>query len=80
MIARLSSAGNTGNPPFAHRAPARPSSKESIVSKFLKSRLAVLGLAAAMAFSAHAQNVTGAGSSFVYPVMTKWSADYRTAT
>ena len=50
------------------------------MSKFLKSRLAVLGLAAAMAFSAHAQNVTGAGSSFVYPVMTKWSADYRTAT
>ena len=46
----------------------------------VKSRLAVLGLAAAMAFSAQAQNITGAGSSFVYPVMTKWSADYRNAT
>ena len=46
----------------------------------VKSRLAVLGLAAAMAFSVQAQNITGAGSSFVYPVMTKWSADYRNAT
>jgi phosphate transport system substrate-binding protein len=46
----------------------------------IKSRLAVLGLAAAMAFSAQAQNVTGAGASFVYPVMSKWTADYRNAT
>ena len=46
----------------------------------VKSRLAMLGLAAAMAFSVQAQNITGAGSSFVYPVMTKWSADYRNAT
>ncbi|MEO6103443.1 MAG: phosphate ABC transporter substrate-binding protein PstS [Pseudoxanthomonas sp.] len=43
-------------------------------------RLAVFGLAAAMAFTAQAENVTGAGSSFVYPVMTKWSADYHVAT
>ncbi len=43
-------------------------------------RLAVFGLAAAMAFTAQADNVTGAGSSFVYPVMTKWSADYNAAT
>ena len=48
----------------------------------VKSRLAVLGLAAAMAFSAqaHAADVTGAGASFVYPVMTRWSADYHAAT
>ena len=26
------------------------------------------------------QNVTGAGASFVYPVMSKWSADYNKAT
>ena len=45
-----------------------------------RSRLAVFALTVAMAFSAQAQNVTGAGSSFVYPVMTKWSADYRAAT
>ena len=48
--------------------------------KSLSSRLAVAALAAGLAFNASAQNVTGAGSSFVYPVMTKWSADYRAAT
>ena len=46
----------------------------------IKSRIALLGLAAAMAFNANAQNVTGAGASFVYPVMSKWTADYRKAT
>ena len=46
----------------------------------IKSRIALLGLAAAMAFNVQAENVTGAGSSFVYPVMTKWSADYRNST
>jgi phosphate transport system substrate-binding protein len=50
------------------------------VSSSIKSRIALLGLSASMAFTAHAENVTGAGSSFVYPVMTKWSADYRAAT
>jgi len=50
------------------------------VSKSFTARLAVAALAAGLAFNASAQNVTGAGSSFVYPVMTKWSADYRTAT
>jgi len=29
---------------------------------------------------AAATNVTGAGSSFVFPLMSKWSADYHTAT
>ena len=46
----------------------------------IKSRIALLGLAAAMAFNVQAQNVTGAGASFVYPVMSKWTADYRKAT
>ncbi|MGO4777539.1 substrate-binding domain-containing protein, partial [Lysobacter sp. 2RAB21] len=32
------------------------------------------------AFSAQAADVTGAGASFVYPVMSKWSADYAKAT
>jgi phosphate transport system substrate-binding protein len=50
------------------------------VSKSINARLAVAVLAAGLAFNASAQNVTGAGSSFVYPVMTKWSADYRAAT
>ena len=33
-----------------------------------------------LAFSAQAADVTGAGASFIYPVMTKWSSDYNKAT
>jgi phosphate transport system substrate-binding protein len=36
--------------------------------------------AAALSATAHASDVTGAGASFVFPVMSKWSADYNTAT
>jgi phosphate transport system substrate-binding protein len=43
-------------------------------------RLLAFGLATTAAFGASAQNVTGAGASFVYPVMSKWSADYNKAT
>ena len=46
----------------------------------IKTRIALLGLAAAMAFNVHAENVTGAGASFVYPIMSKWTADYRNAS
>ena len=46
----------------------------------IKTRIALFGLAAAMAFNVHAENVTGAGASFVYPVMSKWTADYRKVT
>ena len=45
-----------------------------------KSRLAVLALAAAFSGNAAAADITGAGASFVYPVMSKWSADYKAAT
>ncbi|GAB2501304.1 phosphate ABC transporter substrate-binding protein PstS [Pseudoxanthomonas sangjuensis] len=43
-------------------------------------RTAAALLATAMAFSAHAADVTGAGASFVYPAVSKWSADYKAAT
>ena len=46
----------------------------------LKSRVAVLALAAAFSTSAAAADITGAGASFVFPVMSKWSADYKAAT
>ena len=39
-----------------------------------------LVLAGGFAASAHAADVTGAGASFVYPIMSKWSADYAAAT
>jgi phosphate transport system substrate-binding protein len=40
----------------------------------------VAALVLGLAFNAHAADVTGAGASFIYPVMTKWSADYSKAT
>ena len=46
----------------------------------LKWRVAVLAIAAAFSASASAADVTGAGASFVYPAMSKWSADYTKAT
>ena len=42
--------------------------------------LAVLTVTAAFSVSAHATDITGAGSSFVYPVMSKWSAAYAQKT
>lgn len=43
-------------------------------------RLAAIALAACVALPATAAEITGAGASFIYPVMTRWSADYRQAT
>jgi phosphate transport system substrate-binding protein len=46
----------------------------------LKIRLAAAALAASFAFNAYATDITGAGASFVFPVMTQWSADYNAST
>ncbi|WP_242112134.1 phosphate ABC transporter substrate-binding protein PstS [Luteimonas aquatica] len=46
----------------------------------LNVRLATLALAAAFTANASAADVTGAGASFIYPVMSKWSSDYAKAT
>ncbi|WP_223619610.1 phosphate ABC transporter substrate-binding protein PstS [Lysobacter sp. ESA13C] len=43
-------------------------------------RLTALAFATAFAVNAQAADVTGAGASFVYPVMSKWSADYAKST
>ena len=48
--------------------------------KSLKFRFAVLALATTAAGHALAADVTGAGASFIYPVMSKWSSDYSKAT
>ncbi|KAF1016445.1 MAG: Phosphate-binding protein PstS [Stenotrophomonas maltophilia] len=45
-----------------------------------KSRIAIAVFAASTAFAANAAEITGAGASFIYPVMSKWSADYNAAT
>jgi len=47
----------------------------------LKTSIAALGLSAAFAASsAYANDATGAGASFVYPAISRWSADYQQAT
>ena len=48
--------------------------------KSLKTSLAALALTAALGANAQAAEITGAGASFVFPVMSKWSADYNAAT
>jgi phosphate transport system substrate-binding protein len=48
-----------------------------------RTTLRLLALATALAFgmgAAHATDITGAGSSFVYPVISKWSASYAEKT
>ena len=45
-----------------------------------KLRVAILAVAMGVAANAHAADVTGAGASFVYPIMSKWSSDYAKAT
>ena len=46
-----------------------------------KTRMAAALIAAASSLSlAQAADITGAGASFVFPVMSKWSADYAGAT
>lgn len=46
----------------------------------IKLRVAALALAAVIAAPVHAADITGAGASFIFPVMTRWSADYNKAT
>ena len=43
-------------------------------------RAAAIALALGFAANAQAADVTGAGASFIYPVMSKWSADYAKAS
>ena len=50
------------------------------MTKSFKFRLAALALAAGLASSAQAGDITGAGATFVYPAISKWSADYNKAT
>ncbi|MEO6967552.1 MAG: phosphate ABC transporter substrate-binding protein PstS [Rhodanobacteraceae bacterium] len=45
-----------------------------------KARLATFAMAAALGVTAHAADITGAGSTFVYPVLSKWSAAYSAQT
>ena len=48
--------------------------------KTMKLCLATAALAASLSPAAQAAEITGAGASFVFPTMSRWSADYNTAT
>ena len=48
--------------------------------KSFRSRFAAFALAMSFTAIALASDVTGAGASFVYPAMSKWSSDYKAAT
>ena len=50
------------------------------MSKYLKHRTAALVLAGSVVFTAAAADITGAGATFIYPLLSKWSADYSEAT
>ncbi|WP_407060812.1 phosphate ABC transporter substrate-binding protein PstS [Agrilutibacter terrestris] len=55
-------------------------SRSPFVFKTLKFRVAALAVATTFAANAFAADVTGAGASFVYPIMSKWSAEYAKTT
>ena len=48
--------------------------------KTLKFRLAAVAIATTVAANVFAADVTGAGASFVYPIMSKWSSEYAKST
>ena len=50
------------------------------MNKSFMQRMAGVIAAGAFAVSAHAVEITGAGSTFVYPVLSKWSSDYNQAS
>jgi len=53
------------------------------VTTMQRNKLRLLALATSLALgigAAHATDITGAGSSFVYPVISKWSAAYAEKT
>src|SRR5688572_12617289 len=53
-----------------------PSVRKSMMFKTLKFRVAAVAIATTVAANAFAADVTGAGASFVYPIMSKWSSEY----
>ena len=51
-----------------------------LTTVLLKLSGAALAAMAAMTLSAEATDITGAGSTFVYPILSKWAADYTAKT
>ncbi|WP_425508358.1 phosphate ABC transporter substrate-binding protein PstS [Tahibacter amnicola] len=57
-----------------------PTQRSISVFTSLTTRIAIAGIAALAAATAPAAEITGAGATFVYPILSKWSADYATKT
>jgi phosphate transport system substrate-binding protein len=55
-------------------------SRSHSVFKSIKLRVATAALASALVFNVQAADITGAGATFIYPLLSKWSADYNQAT
>src|SRR5690606_29241111 len=62
------------------RNPPRASDSRDTMHILLKTTLAAVALSAGFATTVQANDATGAGASFVYPAISRWSADYRQAT
>ena len=52
----------------------------SIKARAATVAIAAMLSAAVLSAEAHAGDITGAGSTFVYPILSKWSADYNVKT
>ena len=48
--------------------------------KSIKARAAAVAFAATLSTGVLAADITGAGATFIYPLLSKWSADYNAAT
>jgi phosphate transport system substrate-binding protein len=58
-----------------------PNFEESRVLTSIKTRFVAVGLAGVLgAASAQAADITGAGATFIYPILSKWSDSYHNAT
>src|SRR5690606_36213934 len=62
------------------RNPPRASDSRDTMHILLKTTLAAVALSAGFATTVQANDATGAGASFVYPAISRWSADYRKAS
>ncbi len=54
--------------------------KGAIVLTSMKLRVAAIATTALIGVGAQAADITGAGATFIYPILSKWSADYAQAT
>ena len=62
------------------KVPLPNPTQEPSVLKSMKLRAAAVLVAGSAVFGAYAADITGAGATFIYPLLSKWSADYSQQT